>query len=119
MSVQAELDCDAVVRGFPGAPTPQILVLSIPKETWLADVPDRRYFVRGVALWWEVKSERDKLTEGQYAFLKREHDHGALVGCGDWTSLRDLLYEHLPSQWAMRGWIKVEHIAKRGFRKAA
>ncbi len=115
MTVRAELDCDEVIRTFPGGG--EILVLSIPKETWLKDLPDRRYFVRGVALWCEVKSLTDKLTTGQYDFLAREHRFGSIVFAGDADALRTMIYQRLPSTWREVGWWEVEKVKARGFRK--
>lgn len=115
MTIQAELDCDKVIRDFPGGA--EILVFSIPKETWLKDLPDRRYFIRGVALWCEVKSETDKLTDGQYRFLTREHRTGNIVFAGDAQALREMVYVHVPSAWRSYGWAQVQLIQQRGFRK--
>jgi hypothetical protein len=115
MSVQAELDCDAVVRGFPGLPAPYVQVFSYVKPQ-VAGIPDRRYYLRGVALWFEVKFGKDKFDKAQYEFLEREYRAGAIVAAGDATALRALIYGPTPSQWRAPGWQLVLALKAKGFR---
>lgn len=115
MSVQAELDCDEVIRKFPAHGT-YVQVFSHIKPD-VAGIPDRRYYIRGVALWWEVKVGRDRLSKEQYAFLEREHKAGSLVGCGDAAALRSMVYGSVPSTWREAGWGTLQTILARGFRK--
>lgn len=115
MTIQAELDCDAVVRGFPGLPAPYVQVFSYAKPQ-VNGIPDRRYYVRGVALWWEVKFGRDRLDKAQFEFLQREYNAGSLVGAGDAAALRRLIYGPMPSQWRAPGWALVMALKAKGFR---
>lgn len=116
MSIQSELECDEVVRDFPGG-LATIQPFSFIKETHIPDVPDRLYFVRGVALWWEIKTTKDKLTKGQFHWLQRANRHGALVGAGDAAALRAMVYGSLPSTWREAGWANVLVVWARGPRK--
>jgi hypothetical protein len=115
VSIQAELDCDAVVRGFPGLPAPYVQVFSHVKPE-VAGIPDRLYFVRGVALWFEVKFGRDKLTAEQFAFLERVYCAGGIVAAGDAVALRAMIYGSPPSQWREPGWKLVADLKAKGFR---
>lgn len=115
MSVRAELDCDAVVRAFPGLPAPYVQVFSHVKPE-VSGIPDRLYFVRGVALWWEVKAGPDRLTKKQFEFLERVFQAGGIVGAGDAEQLRALLFGSPPSQWRAPGWTLVSELKARGFR---
>lgn len=115
MTIQAELDCDSVVRGFPGLPAPYVQVFSHVKPE-VAGIPDRLYFVRGAALWFEVKVGRDRLTEAQYKFLERVYAAGQLCGAGDHEALRHLIYGNTPSQWRALGWKMIEALKAKGFR---
>lgn len=116
MSVQLELDCDEVIRAFPGLPAAYVQVFSHIKPE-VEGIPDRRYYVRGAGLWWEVKSARDRLSRAQYEFLHREFRAGATVGAGDAAALRAMVYGSVPSTWRESGWANVQVVLARGFRK--
>lgn len=115
MSIQAELDCDAVVRGFPGLPAPYVQVFSYAKPQ-INGIPDRIYFVRGVPLWWEVKFGKDRLDRAQYEFLERVYRAGGIAGAGDAEELKRLIYGPTPSFWRDPAWKLIENLKARGFR---
>lgn len=104
-------------------------------------VPDRRYRVYGVGLWWETKPEDGKLTAEQHAFLLSELRHGALGGVGTLEDLQRMLVplqalhsardSHtradaiahaamhcltLVGQWAARGYRRERQPSKRSVR---
>ncbi len=45
-------------------------------------ISDRRYRLRGVAFWFEVKPPDGQLTREQHVFLESEAECGEVVGCG-------------------------------------
>ena len=118
-----EFACDDLIRQIPGS---HIVALSVSMRAQLPDLPDRRYYCRGLAFWAELKrppkrggDDRhigDKLTDGQYRFLEREYQAGSIVFAGDRDMLQGLILQ-APSNWRAVGWIRVQEIAARGFRK--
>jgi hypothetical protein len=115
MSAQIEDDCDALIRGLDG----DVVAFSVRGTAPLQHVglPDRRYRVRGVGFWAELKSGRDKLSMAQWRFLEAEHKVGSIVFAGDAPALKAMVYGSVPSKWYEIGWANVTVILARGFRK--
>lgn len=122
MSDDVGESCDELMRKLGG----QIEDFSVAKRAQLPNLPDRRYFLRGIAFWAELKSPPirggddrrvgDKLTRRQLDFLKREYDHGQIVFAGDRTMLLSML-QHPSADWRRIGYENVAIILSRGFRK--
>ena len=114
-------DCDKFMRSL-GA---EVLALDVAKRAQLPDLPDRRYFYRGYAIWWEakmgpnkiLKTLGDKLSRGQLAFLEREYRYGCVAGAGDVHALRTVLFNHAQSGWRDAAWAEVGVLLLRGFRR--
>ena len=107
---EEERRCDDLILGA-GGEAVHFSQARASKQT--PGIPDRRYRVRGVAFWWEVKAEDGQLTRDQYHFLMRERHAGCLGGCGTSEDLvkvltckpGDIPLELIASvvQWATRG----------------
>lgn len=54
-------------------------------------IPDRRYWVYNVALWYEIKAANGRLTGAQEGFLRSELARGCLAACGTLEDLAALL----------------------------
>ena len=120
--------CDALVRSLRG----EVFSFSVAKRAQIADIPDRRYYLRGVAFWAELKEETllteeakrlnttprtgDKLTQGQIDFLQREYACGQIVFAGGESQLRRMILDHPPSEWYQAGWEEVGVTAASGLR---
>ena len=85
--LDAEGQCVEAAKLFGFTPLPHY----VRRRAQLADWPDLRLYGHGTALWWEAKSETDRLTRGQLDFLERELAHGALASAGGMAGLRALL----------------------------
>lgn len=111
-------DCDRLILSLDG----QIVNLEVAARAQLADLPDRRYYLRGSALWWEVKGPGDKasrtkpdrLSPGQFTFLMREWTFGAAAGAGDVTQLARVVVDRPPSQWLDAAFAELGVIVARG-----
>ena len=108
----AERDCDALIRGLGGTLT----AFSVGKRAQVSHIPDRRYRLRGVAFWAEIKSKTDKLTQKQIDFLQAEYDCGQIVFAGDAGMLR-LLALSMPITWREQGYEFFQSVVDRGLRK--
>ena len=126
-----EEKCDAFVRGLRG----DVQAFSVHERAQIPNVPDRRYYLCGVAFWAEIKrpprdpaarekGERwseldrdgDKLSQGQLDFLKREYEHGQIVFAGGRAELEAMFAAGPPSSWRRLGWEQVGVIVARGLR---
>ncbi len=117
---------DAIVEALGGT----VVKFSLRAESPFANIPDRRYRVRGVALWAELKRpltdyedkdgytrhRGDLLTQGQLDFLRAEYDCGQIVFAGSDTELKEMLLR-APSGWYYFGWQCVALTATKGLRK--
>lgn len=54
-------------------------------------IPDRRYRLFGVALWFEIKAENGKLSAAQRDYLRAELACGSAAACGTLEDLSALL----------------------------
>ena len=108
----AERDCDALIRGLGGTLT----AFSVGKRAQVSHIPDRRYRLRRVAFWAEIKSKTDKLTQKQIDFLQAEYDCGQIVFAGDAAMLRGLVLCP-PSTWRDQGYACFQAVIARGIRK--
>jgi len=128
MSDDVGTRCDSLIRQLGG----DIQDFSIAKRAQFPHIPDRRYYVRGVALWAELKEpavsrpearakntssrSADQLTRGQFDFLLREHKANEIVFAGDYDMLFEMM-RRAPSDWRRFGHECLAVIAARGFRK--
>lgn len=129
VTLTEEQRCDNLVKSLGGS----LYAFSLKGRSPVPDVPDRRYRVRGVALWVEIKvgpqtysrkdttrgertTKGDQLTQGQLDFLTAEYEAGQIVFAGDHDALSLLLTASPPSQWRELGWTNVTNIAARGLR---
>ena len=108
----AERDCDALIRGLGGTLT----AFSVGKRAQVSHIPDRRYRLRRVAFWAEIKSKTDKLTQKQIDFLHAEYDCGQIVFAGDAGMLRVMVLCP-PSTWRDQGYGYFQAVIARGIRK--
>lgn len=121
-----EAACDRLVRGLGG----EVFPFSIGARSPIPDVPDRRYRLRGVAFWAEIKrppglNERkdgyarkdagDKLTQGQLDFLLAEHRCGEIVFAGDREALLRMVMAR-PGEWRRLGHEALAIVVARGLR---
>ena len=109
---EEERKCDALIRGLGGSLT----AFSVGKRAQVSHVPDRRYRLRREAIWAEIKSKTDKLTQKQIDFLQAEYDCGQIVFAGDEVALRAMVLS-LPSLWRDIGYRFFQQILTRGLRK--
>lgn len=115
----AHLDTETAVQRLATAAGWTVARLSRPFRTRGVDwAPDQRWRAAGAAVWWEVKSPKDRLTRAQLDWLVAEHEAGQLVGCGGIGEARAWL-----SAWtrheepAVLGRQLVDRIAARGMRQ--
>lgn len=86
------------------------------RTRYMADLPDLRLRRAGASVWFEAKSDRDKLTRGQFRWLASEYLAGGVVGCGGLADLRVLLTAIEQGDGAATGWQLVAHWARKGWR---
>ena len=118
--------CDKLVTQLGGT----LYRFSLPNASPFKDVPDRRYYLRGHALWAEIKrpstenvrkdgyartDKGDQLTRGQLDFLKAEYLAGEIVFAGGRDALEVMLLS-APNRWRALGWEWVAIVAVRGLR---
>ncbi len=107
---EEERRCDLLVQALQG----DVVRFSQSRATHQTEgIPDRRYRVKGVALWWEVKAEDGRLSRAQFAFLRAEKQAQSLAGCGTSDDLVRVLRctaEGMPleinmvvARWLLRG----------------
>lgn len=115
-----EQKCDDLIEQLRGT----VYRFSVGTRAQLPDLPDRRYYLRGIALWAEIKAPRgtaeggrDKISQGQLDFLRREYDAGQIVFAGGRDELGQVLMQHQSSEWRRLGWAQVAVVAARGLRK--
>lgn len=127
--VPVEQACDHLMKGL-GA---EVQVFSVTARAQTVDIPDRRYYMKGVAFWCECKADKisrteaklknlevtdrhaDKLSAGQLAFLAREYAAGQIVFAGDEVALRGMMLCPV-KDWRQVGWNCVRAVEARGLR---
>lgn len=83
---EEERACDRLVFAMGG----DVIRFSQSRATHQTEgIPDRRYRVKGMAFWFEVKADDGKLTRDQWRFLEAERVCGGSAGgCGTLADLR-------------------------------
>lgn len=111
--------CDRLIETLGG----DIVRLSQRRASHVAEgLPDRRYRLKGIAWWWEIKRPGGQLTTAQFDFLSAEFVAQEIVGAGTAQELGDFVLSfsepglHRPWVARERGWDLVRAVAARGFR---
>ena len=106
--------CDALITGLGGT----VFSFSVSAAAQIPNVPDRRYRLKGVAFWAEIKTLKDKLSRGQLDFLKAEYACGQVVFAGDRSQLLAMVLRRT-NEWRSVGYEAFAVTVARGLRRAA
>lgn len=109
-------ECDGFVRALLG----EVTVRSQPQRVLGSKgQADRRYFLLGVAIEFELKAPGGKLTSDQYDLLKREYLSGNIACCGGLQELKAVIVAARRSKADAieLGWLLTVLWAAKGFRR--